>query len=120
MKNKPVVNFYFDMLNDELHERKEYLSKRLEELDNFKIKIKKICDMHEQLILKDIEHYKRSLETTTSSKTIELLEELIYKSITRKMKNEETQTEYLSQIEQEYNNLSEEYSNLEEEIERED
>ena len=108
------------MNKDELYDKRNALSCRLNELEELKLSINRISDKHEADILCDINHYEKRMGKASGKYTVQLLEELIAKSRKRKVRNEETRTEYLRLIEKEYRSTEEEIRNIESELEHED
>lgn len=108
------------MDKDELYEKRNALSHRLNELEEFRLSVNRISDKHEEDIICDIIHYEKRMGEASGKYTVQLLEELIAKSRKRKVRNEETRTEYLGLIEKEYRSAEEEIRNIESELEHED
>ena len=104
------------MEKEELYQKKEDLCIKLNQLDESRLKLNKICDRHEEDIINDMAHYEKRLNNTTGKYSIHLFEELLDKSKNRKNRNEEIRTEYLEIIEKEYGSIEEEMKTIDDEI----
>ena len=104
------------MEKDELYHKKEELCIKLNQLDESRLKLNKICDRHDEDIINDMAHYEKRLNNATGKYSIHLFEELLDKSKNRKNRNEEIRTEYLEIIEKEYGSIEEEMKTIDDEI----
>ena len=104
------------MEKDELYHKKEELSTKLNQLDESRLKLNKICDRHDEDIINDMAHYEKGLNNATGKYSVQLFEELLDKSKNRKNRNEEIRTEYLEIIEKEYGSIEEEMKTIDDEI----
>lgn len=104
------------MEKDELYHKKEELCIKLNQLDESRLKLNKICDRHDEDIINDMAHYEKGLNNATGKYSVQLFEELLDKSKNRKNRNEEIRREYLEIIEKEYGSIEEEMKTIDDEI----